>query len=185
MEREILSQRIGQRLRELRQRRNLSLDALAQRTDVSKPMLAQIERGASNPTVATLWKIAAGLNVPFTTFLGPLSAPARVTTAADQMAVLEDEGRYQVYSTCTSSDGRVELYRLRLLPGAHRLAEAHPPGIVENITVFSGQMDVTVDLQAYRLAAGDTLQFPGDVTHDYHNPGPEVCEAHLALFYPV
>ncbi|MGE7761476.1 helix-turn-helix domain-containing protein [Peribacillus sp. NPDC097895] len=64
-----LSIQIGQRLRFYRQRRKLSLDDLAELTGVSKPMLGQIERGSSNPTVAILWKIAAGLQIPFGSFL--------------------------------------------------------------------------------------------------------------------
>lgn len=38
---------------------------------MSKAMLGQIERNESSPTVATLWKIATGLNVPFSTFISP------------------------------------------------------------------------------------------------------------------
>ena len=60
---------IGKNLNDIRKQRNLSLDKAAELTGVSKGMLAQIEKGVSNPTVTTLWKIASGLNVSFSYFM--------------------------------------------------------------------------------------------------------------------
>lgn len=58
-------QHLSSALRQLRQANGWSLTLTAERTGVSKAMLGQIERGESSPTVATLWKIATGFNVPF------------------------------------------------------------------------------------------------------------------------
>lgn len=60
---------IGKHLKNIRQNRELSLDEAAEMTGVSKPMLGQIERGQSSPTITTLWKIATGLKVPLSSFL--------------------------------------------------------------------------------------------------------------------
>ena len=60
---------IGNKLKDIRNKRNLSLDEVAKLTGVSKAMLGQIERGQSNPTVSTLWKIATGLKVSFSLFI--------------------------------------------------------------------------------------------------------------------
>ena len=59
---------IGERLREIRVNANLSLDETAKLTGVSKPMLGQIERGQSVPTITTLWKIATGLKSRYLLF---------------------------------------------------------------------------------------------------------------------
>lgn len=59
---------IANQLKNLRKSRGLSLDATAQLTGVSKAMLGQIERGESSPTIATLWKIASGLEASFSAF---------------------------------------------------------------------------------------------------------------------
>lgn len=59
---------IGKHLKNIRQNRELSLDEAAEMTGVSKPMLGQIERGQSSPTITTLWKIATGLKVPLSSF---------------------------------------------------------------------------------------------------------------------
>ena len=60
---------IGERLKEIRANHNLTLDDTAKVTGVSKPMLGQIERGQSIPTITILWKIATGLKVPLSSFL--------------------------------------------------------------------------------------------------------------------
>ena len=60
---------IGEKLKEIRTRKKLSLDEVAHLTEVSKPMLGQIERGQSIPTITTLWKIATGLKTPLSSFL--------------------------------------------------------------------------------------------------------------------
>ena len=66
-----IAQHLAATLKKLRQERAWSLSKLAEETGVSKAMLGQIERNESSPTVATLWKIATGLNVPFSVFITP------------------------------------------------------------------------------------------------------------------
>lgn len=66
-----LTHYLASTLKTLRRQREWSLSRLAEATGVSKAMLGQIERNESSPTVATLWKIATGLNVPFSTFISP------------------------------------------------------------------------------------------------------------------
>ena len=60
---------IGQHLKSIRQSRNMTLEDVAILTGVSKPMLGQIEREQSIPTITTLWKIATGLKTPLSSFL--------------------------------------------------------------------------------------------------------------------
>jgi transcriptional regulator with XRE-family HTH domain len=64
-----IAQHLATTLKTLRQQRGWSLSRLAEETGVSKAMLGQVERNESSPTVATLWKIATGLNVPFSAFI--------------------------------------------------------------------------------------------------------------------
>ncbi|MFO2550741.1 helix-turn-helix domain-containing protein [Alicyclobacillus cycloheptanicus] len=173
---------MGNRLREMRQERGLSLDRLAQLTGVSKPMLGQIERGISSPTIATLWKIAKGFNVPFTSFLED-EAPLQLVRAADQTAFYEDEERYQVFSTYRAPGSPVELFRMILQPGCKRVAEPHTSGVMESVTVFEGVLRITVSGGTYELQPGDALNFAADIPHTYENPGQTTAVAHLTMFY--
>lgn len=72
-------------LKNLRRQRQLSLAQCAALTGVSKAMLGQIERNESGPTVATLWKIADGLQVPFSWFIQP--PPSNSTTLPQELRV--------------------------------------------------------------------------------------------------
>jgi transcriptional regulator with XRE-family HTH domain len=73
-----ITQHLAITLKILRQARGWSLSKLAEETGVSKAMLGQVERNESSPTVSTLWKIATGLNVPFSTFISPEAGPQPV-----------------------------------------------------------------------------------------------------------
>ena len=57
--------RMAVRLKESRKARNLSLDALAELSGVSRSMVSQIERGESSPTVSTLWNLTQALKLGF------------------------------------------------------------------------------------------------------------------------
>ena len=65
---ELVLLKIGERLKEIRNTRHLTLDEVAELTGVSKPMLGQIERGQSSPTINVLWKISTGLKIPLSFF---------------------------------------------------------------------------------------------------------------------
>ena len=146
-----ISGRIAERLRALRQGRGWSLDRAAQATGVSKAMLGQIERGESSPTVATLWKIAAGFDTSFSALLE--DAPQgegvllRSSAGGDWPT---DDGSIQVRSLFPYDPALgIEFFVIELQPGASeedvlRLASggvvepAHPdhlhgiPGLVHD-----------------------------------------------------
>ncbi|MHC8521501.1 helix-turn-helix domain-containing protein [Rossellomorea sp. H39__3] len=82
--------KIGDNIRKIRKERGLSLDQVADRTGVSKAMIGQIERDDSNPTVATLWKIANGLKVSFSSLLEAPAADVAIIDYKDVEPVLED-----------------------------------------------------------------------------------------------
>src|SRR3989454_9006198 len=64
-----LAARAGRRVRALREARGLSLRDLARRTGVSTPMLSQVERGETSPTLAVAAKIAGGLELSLSQLL--------------------------------------------------------------------------------------------------------------------
>jgi DNA-binding XRE family transcriptional regulator len=73
---------VGHNIKRLRSRRNLSLEALAKLSGVSRAMLGQIETGRSVPTINVVWKIACAFDVPFSTLIAsPNSESIRVFPA--------------------------------------------------------------------------------------------------------
>lgn len=82
---------ISKNLQTIRKERGLSLDKTAKITEVSKAMLAQIERGDSVPTVTTLWKIANGLKVSFSSLISQQTNPIRVIKKQDRHLITEEK----------------------------------------------------------------------------------------------
>jgi transcriptional regulator with XRE-family HTH domain len=80
-----VNQRVAHRVRDLRARRGLSLDALALRCGVSRSMISRIERGESSATAVVLEKLAAGLDVSLASlFEAPQPTEAPVARRAEQ-----------------------------------------------------------------------------------------------------
>ncbi|MRD73773.1 helix-turn-helix domain-containing protein [Rhodocyclus tenuis] len=186
-------------LRQGRLERGWSLDRTALETGVSKAMLGQIERGESSPTVATLWKIAAGFRCSLSAFLEP---PAVASAGSDAHGSARRGGNDEaawgqtlyrnvdaLRSKPASDDMLVaalfpftpelgfEWLELTLLAGYVRHSEAHAPGVTEHVIVLKGSMEVLVDEVWQALAEGDAVRFRGDRPHGYRNLGntPAVC----------
>ena len=86
-------------LKRIREDRKLSLDKVADLTGVSKSMLGQIERGDSNPTITTVWKIANGLKISFTTLMSDEDTTPITLTKNDIKPIMEDNGRFALEKT--------------------------------------------------------------------------------------
>ena len=168
---------IGPRLRALREAMDLSLRDLADRTGVSAPMLSQVERGETSPTLAIAHRIAAGLDLSLSQLLrldeGP---PVSVVGAADAKPSRERGGHRTEVLTPALPGQRAELSRHMLEPGAATGDPAdpplHEPGAREIAHVESGTLVLCIDDERHELGAGDTVTFDADLPHHFENPGP-------------
>lgn len=185
MEMDYLTQHIGKVLRTIRRERSLTLDDLSKLTGVSKPMLGQIERGESNPTVVTLWKIARGLQIPFSSFLQDLDQPqATVINQEDQPIVLDDDGHYVVRNVLAIRNPQpADLYESHLWPGCSHSADAHGVNVTEGIWIKNGQLTLLLEQQEYVLGQGDSVHFQANIRHTYWNKGDLPCEFLVMLVY--
>jgi len=175
---------VAQNLKKIREENKLSLDKLAELTGVSKSMLGQIERGDSSPTIATVWKIASGLKVSFTSLLEAPHSDTSLLPRAAQTPLVEDGGRYRLFPLFPIEEGRrFEIYTVEIDPGGGLSAEPHPGGTQEFITVFAGVLTVQVDRQAYTVAPGDAIRFRADRPHTYHNAGNSLVQLNMVILY--
>ncbi len=165
-------------LKALRQARGWSLTLAAEKTGVSKAMLGQIERNESSPTVATLWKIATGLNVPFSVFLASGEPPER--------AAFDPQNSDMVVVALFPYDEqlRFDLFSITLAPGALSESSPHDTGVIEHVTVISGELDMQIQGQWRTLRAGEGLRFAGDEAHSYRNAGEARTHFHSLIHYP-
>lgn len=174
-----ISKQIGQNLKSLRVSRNLSLDKLAYLTGVSKAMLGQIERGDTNPTVSTLWKIANGLKVSFTSLVREEEKHIQLVKRIDGRSISEEEGHYRVYPVFPFHQERhFELFTVELDADYSHLAEPHHDGVEEYITVMDGELYIAIQDTEYHLSTGDSVRFSANVQHQYINKD----KAQMAVF---
>jgi len=106
-----VAQRVAENLRDLRRKRDLSLDEAAQKTGVSRAGLSQIETGKTNPTLGVLWKIASGLDVPFAELLGEAQPQLSVLRRKDVPVLHSADRRFESRPLMPSAAGnQVEFY---------------------------------------------------------------------------
>lgn len=166
-----LARRVADALRNFRRDRHLSLDDLSARSGVSRAALSQIEGGRTNPTLAVLWKIAVGLEIPFHDLLG--SAPDEavlVLRAGDTPPLRSSDGRTESRLLSPGgSTGDTEVYELRLQPKAVHKSDPHARGTTETVVVLTGSLRLGAGKATYDLSAGDSVFFRADVEHYYEN----------------
>jgi XRE family transcriptional regulator, regulator of sulfur utilization len=170
---------VGSRIRALREAMDLSLRDLAERSGVSAPMLSQVERGETSPTLHVATRIAAGLELRLSQLLrldedGAVTIVRRAERRQGPAAVA---GHSYEILTPPLPGQRAELSRHTLAPGAVTGGPGdppmHEPGARETALVQSGTVILHCDGQHYELLDGDCVTFDADLTHHFENPGPD------------
>lgn len=175
---------VAANIKAIREQKKLTLDAAAELTGVSRSMLAQIEKGDVNPTITVLWKIANGYRVSFTSLVEKKGSGVAVLRQAEQTPLRADEGRYLNYPIFVFDEKTLfETYRIVIEPEGTFSAQPHLNGSEEYITVFAGEIEITVADERYALAKGDSIRFPANVLHAYRNTGSAVAELSMLIYY--
>ena len=169
---------IGPRVRALREAMDLSLRDLAERSGVSAPMLSQVERGETSPTLQIASRIAAGLELRLSQLLR-LDESGTVTIVRGherRRGGSPDRGHAFEVLTAPLPGQRAELSRHTLTAGARTGGAGdppmHEPGSREIALVESGNVVLDIDGERHDLAAGDCVTFDADLPHHFENPGP-------------
>ena len=157
-----------------RARAGKSLSALAADAGLAKSTLSQLESGAGNPSVETLWAIATALGIPFSFLFEQPRPQARLIRAQDGDAIGSSQSDFSAVLLDACPPGRRrDLYRVVLQPGRARRSAPHPPGTVEHAIVVSGTLQAGPDGQQEVLQPGDYFAFPGDLPHSYEALTPD------------
>lgn len=178
------NQTIGKQLKTVRQNRNMTLDILAEVTGVSKPMLGQIERGQSSPTITTLWKIATGLKVPLSFFLQEENTKYSVIDLSDQDAVSAENGAMRAYTLFSYDPIRnFEVFYIEFEPGCIHTSEKHNDNVEEMVCVISGKLDLVINGEKVTLSEKQAIRFLANVAHSYQNNYDGLCRIYNIIFY--
>jgi XRE family transcriptional regulator, regulator of sulfur utilization len=178
---------VGYRIRALREHMGLSLRGLAQRTGVSPPMLSQVERGETSPTLAVATRIAAGLELTLSQLLrlDEGEAVAIVRRAERRSGGPAGDGHAYEIVTPPGPGQRAEVSVHALGPesatGGPVDPPMHEPGSRETALVTDGSVRLLIDGAAYDLAAGDSATFDADLPHHFENPSADYDARFLAV----
>jgi transcriptional regulator with XRE-family HTH domain len=167
---------IGARVKALRESSGLSLRDLTERSGVSAPMLSQVERGETSPTLTVAARIAAGLDLRLSQLLRLDESGAVTIVRASQRQRGGNKRRGHSFEVLTSGQPgqRAELSRHTLAPGGATGAvddpPMHEPGSRETAFVEHGAILLICDGISYELNEGDCVTFDADLPHHFENP---------------
>jgi transcriptional regulator with XRE-family HTH domain len=172
---DVLNKNVATNLRRIRKAKNMSLDAVAVQTGISKSMLGQIERGQSNPTVAILGKLVSGLRIKFQDLLGMPPLDTYLVEGDSIMPVKEVKDQYKVFVYFPYEEDRpFEIYKIQIYPGCKYATQSHGEHTAEYILVAEGQLTVQVGETLHILKKGSAIRLDTDREHAYLNQGEEM-----------
>jgi transcriptional regulator with XRE-family HTH domain len=157
----------------------LSLRDLAQRSGVSAPMLSQVERGETSPTLQVATRIAHGLELRLSQLLRLDEGGAVTVVRRGERRTGPGAASGHSYEILTPPlpGQRAELSRHTLAPGAVTGGPGdppmHEPGSRETALVQDGTVVLYCDGARHELAAGDCVTFDADLPHHFENPGTD------------
>lgn len=166
---------IGRRIRALREAMGFSLRDLAERCGVSAPMLSQVERGETSPTLAVAEKIAAGLELTLSQLLR-LDEGEHVAVSRAGSRRRYERGGHRFEELTPPLPGQradVSLHTLKVgaTTGGPGDPPIHEPGSRETAVVLEGLLALIVDGTRHQLRGGDSVTFDADLPHHFENDG--------------
>jgi transcriptional regulator with XRE-family HTH domain len=170
---------IGARVKALREAADLSLRDLAARSNVSAPMLSQVERGETSPTLTVASRIAAGLELRLSQLLRlDEGSSVSVVRKPQRQRGGNTRGGHRFEVLTPGLPGqRAELSLHTLAPGGATGAAddppMHEPGSRETALIEQGAVTLLCDGRRYELSEGDCVTFDADLPHHFENPTDE------------
>jgi quercetin dioxygenase-like cupin family protein/DNA-binding XRE family transcriptional regulator len=178
------STRIGPRLRRRRREVGLSIADLAEATDLTKGFISLLERDLASASVGSLVRICDALEMR----VGSLFEPPRssfVQAGARSRINFGGENVTEWLLT-PAKESRLQVIETRLAPGGNSGNELYSlPAEAEFVHVLEGTIEVQLGEKDYRLKTGDSLTFPADQPHAWHNPSDKKDALVLWVLIPA
>ncbi len=179
---------VGQRIKELRLERRLTLEEVAEASGCSAGFLSQLERNRAAPSISMLYSIARALDVSITHFFPEVINPTKVVRAKERETFCF-EGSPITYSLLSTqfSDRVMESLLVTIEPNDGSLPadeyRSHPGE--EFGYVLEGTLRFWIEDNLYDLRPGDSIHFLPAVKHRWENPGKKAVTAVWVITPPV
>ena len=181
-----INQRIASKVRALRDEQGLSLDALSERSGVSRSNISLIERAQSSPTAQVLDRLASALGVALASLFADDEAavePSPLSRAGDQTEWTDPESGYVRRNLSPAAPSPLQLVEVRF-PAGERVtldSGARNVELHQQIWMLEGTMIFTRGEESWRLKAGDCLAMHVDCPIIFRNPGRVAARYLVAL----
>jgi transcriptional regulator with XRE-family HTH domain len=173
---------LGTNLRARRDEQGISLSELARRSGIAKGTLSQLESGAGNPTIETVFSLSNALGVPVSALLAESPASDLVLVRSADVDVLSGEAiDLRMLRRLEHPGGLFEIYNQEIRPDAVQHSDGHPG--TEHHVVLAGRLRVSTHGQTEELGPGDYLAFRAAGPHGYEAVDGPVRSV-LLLEYP-
>jgi transcriptional regulator with XRE-family HTH domain len=175
---------IARNVRSLRQAHGWTLAALAARSGVSKGMVVEIEQGRTNPSIATVCRLAAALGTGLATLLDVGSEPVlRVVRPDDGVRLWRGaEGGWGDFLVGSEQPAQTELWDWSLAPGDAYEGQVHTGGSREMLYVLAGEVALIVDPEhRTRLTERTAALYTADRPHRIENQAAEWARVVMVL----
>ncbi len=178
----------GEKIREIRERRALTLKDVAQRAGLSESLISQIERNKVAPAIDTLLAIVDVLDIDLEYLFRDFKRERQVNLVrkADRQRVVLKKMTYEQLSRVEGSDEDhgIEAYFLEIKPGGESESAEYGHAGKELGVVISGAGDFTIGTKTYQLKEGDSISFASNVPHVFRNTGPGPLRAFWVVTPP-
>ncbi|MBA3424023.1 MAG: helix-turn-helix transcriptional regulator [Rubrobacter sp.] len=180
----VSAERLGSRVKDLRKRRGITLEALAERSGVSRAMLSKVERGEKNPTLVVAARIAEGFAVTLSGLLGTEERREVIVVPREKRMVMKDpETGFERQLLSPSFGARGIEFVRNVVPKESTSGEfpPHRKGVEEYLVVERGRLRAVLGGEEHVLEEGDALFFEADVPHRFDNAGEGECSYYLVI----
>ena len=157
---------IAASLRRERERAGLTISEVARRAGMAKSTLSQLEAGAGNPNLETLWAICSVLGVQFSQLLDQPKPRTTLIRAGEGPAVAAGDASYRATLLAACPPGaRRDLYWIDAEPGTPHLSQSHDRGVMEHVVMGYGRARAGMEGEEAEVGPGDYVCYPGDLPH--------------------
>jgi transcriptional regulator with XRE-family HTH domain len=168
------SREMGQRIREVRRKKRMTLRDAATGAGVSESFLSQVERGLANPSVASLRRIADAIREPVASFFVGEPQSGMLVRAGERRRLVHPTGTLEDYLLTPATARSLQIIYCVVGPGDGSGPEPYSHVADEEcVVVLSGRLDVGLGAEQYTLNSGDALLFDPKEPHSFHNSGDE------------
>jgi transcriptional regulator with XRE-family HTH domain len=160
----------------------MTLEELSASSGVSRTALSQIERQRCNPSLSSLWKIAAGLGLSFLELIDSPMGDSTVVVHASPLSCENPQTSRLLAPLAATPWGRA--HEFALPAESLEILAALAPGTRQLVVVLEGELRVILGRSHYELGEGDSLVAFADIEHAYENAGSTTARFHVFVISP-